>query len=66
MTLMERALQAWSVRTGSLGVTRRFQYKYLVAVIFVVGLFMDLLDMTITNVALPTLAEGQRISYILV
>ena len=34
---------------------RRVEYKYLVGVVFVFGLFMDLLDMTITNVALPTL-----------
>src|SRR5438552_19017515 len=35
----------------------RFQYKYLVAAVYVVGLFMDLLDTTIVNVALPTLAR---------
>lgn len=34
----------------------RFEYKWIVGVVFVFGLFMDLLDMTITNVALPTLA----------
>jgi MFS family permease len=34
---------------------RSLEYKWLVAVIFVVGLFMDLLDTTIVNVALPTL-----------
>src|SRR4030066_1667574 len=56
MTLMERALQVWPLRPGSLGAARRIEYQHLVAVIFVVGLFMDLLDMTITNVALPTLA----------
>jgi EmrB/QacA subfamily drug resistance transporter len=32
-------------------------YKWLVAAVFVVGLFMDLLDTTIVNVALPTLAR---------
>lgn len=37
--------------------TRRFEYKHVVALVFVLGLFMDLLDMTITNVALPTLAQ---------
>jgi EmrB/QacA subfamily drug resistance transporter len=36
---------------------RRLEYKWIVGVIFVFGLFMDLLDMTITNVALPTLAK---------
>ena len=56
MTLIERALQVWSAGAGSLGATRRLDYKYVVAVVFVIGLFMDLLDMTITNVALPTLA----------
>jgi EmrB/QacA subfamily drug resistance transporter len=32
-------------------------YKWLVAAVFVTGLFMDLLDTTIVNVALPTLAR---------
>ena len=36
---------------------RRIEYKYLVGVVFVFGLFMDLLDMTITNVAIPTLSR---------
>ena len=31
-------------------------YKRIVAVAFVLGLFMDILDTTIVNVALPTLA----------
>jgi EmrB/QacA subfamily drug resistance transporter len=57
MTLTERALRVWTARTVSVGATRRLQYKHLVAVVFVIGLFMDLLDMTITNVALPTLAQ---------
>ena len=35
----------------------RIPYKWIVALVFVFGLFMDLLDMTITNVALPTLAK---------
>jgi EmrB/QacA subfamily drug resistance transporter len=35
---------------------RSIEYKWIVAMIFVVGLFMDLLDTTIVNVALPTLA----------
>jgi len=57
MGLRERALQVWPIRAESLGATRRIQYKHLVAAVFVIGLFMDLLDMTITNVALPTLAQ---------
>lgn len=32
-------------------------YKYLVAVAFLFGLFMDLMDLTIVNVALPTLGK---------
>ncbi len=36
---------------------KRFEYKHIVAVVFILGLFMDLLDMTITNVALPTLGR---------
>jgi EmrB/QacA subfamily drug resistance transporter len=36
---------------------RRFDYKWIVGLIFVFGLFMELLDMTIVNVAVPTLVE---------
>jgi EmrB/QacA subfamily drug resistance transporter len=36
---------------------RRLEYKWLVAIVFVFGLFMDLLDMTIVNVALPTFVK---------
>jgi EmrB/QacA subfamily drug resistance transporter len=35
----------------------RFQYKYLVAAAFLFGIFMDLMDLTIVNVALPTLGK---------
>lgn len=35
----------------------KIPYKWIVAVAFVAGLFMDLLDATIVNVALPTLAR---------
>jgi EmrB/QacA subfamily drug resistance transporter len=35
----------------------KVDYKYLVAGVFVFGLFMDILDTTIVNVALPRLAE---------
>src|SRR5215471_6073419 len=35
---------------------KRLEYKHIVAIVFVMALFMDLLDLTITNVALPTLA----------
>src|SRR5512135_2394698 len=33
------------------------EYKYLVAAGFIVAMFMDLMDLTIVNVALPTLGE---------
>jgi EmrB/QacA subfamily drug resistance transporter len=33
---------------------RRPEYKYIVGAVFVIGLFMDLIDMTIVNVAIPT------------
>jgi EmrB/QacA subfamily drug resistance transporter len=36
----------------------RLEYKWIVAIVFVFGLFMELLDMTITNVALPVLANS--------
>ena len=34
----------------------RLQYKHIVAIAFVSGLFMDILDTTIVNVALPSIA----------
>ncbi len=36
---------------------RRLRYEYVVAAVFVTGLFMEILDATIVNVALPTLAR---------
>lgn len=35
----------------------RWRYEYVVAAVFVCGLFMELMDTTIVNVALPTLAR---------
>ncbi len=35
----------------------RFRYEYVVAVVFVFGFFMEILDTTIINVALPTLSH---------
>jgi EmrB/QacA subfamily drug resistance transporter len=35
----------------------KLDYKWLVGIVYIMALFMDLLDMTITNVAIPTLAE---------
>jgi hypothetical protein len=34
-----------------------FEYKWVVAIIFVLGLFMEIMDTTIVNVAIPTLAR---------
>ncbi len=36
---------------------RHTPYKYLVALAFLFGIFMDLMDLTIVNVALPTLGR---------
>jgi EmrB/QacA subfamily drug resistance transporter len=36
---------------------RRIEYKWLVAIVYTFGLFMSLLDMTIVNVALPTIKQ---------
>jgi EmrB/QacA subfamily drug resistance transporter len=38
-------------------VTRRLEYKWRVAIAFLFGIFMALLDQTIVNVALPTFAS---------
>lgn len=35
----------------------RVQYKYLVAAVFIVGLFMDMVDLTVVNVAIPDLSK---------
>ena len=35
----------------------RLPYKWLVAIVYVLGLFMSLLDLTITNTALPVMAR---------
>jgi len=35
----------------------KLEYKWIVGIVFVFGLFMDLLDMTIVNVAIPQLAR---------
>lgn len=36
----------------------RLEYKWIVGIVFVFGLFMELLDMTIVNVALPELSRA--------
>jgi EmrB/QacA subfamily drug resistance transporter len=36
----------------------RIEYKWLVAAAFVAGMFMDIMDTTIVNVALPTLGQN--------
>ncbi|MBN9493033.1 MFS transporter [bacterium] len=39
---------------------RRFlslEYKYLVAAVFIFGMFMDMVDMTVVNVAIPDLSR---------
>lgn len=38
-----------------------FEYKWVVAVIFVLGLFMEIMDTTIVNVAIPTLAQDFKV-----
>src|SRR5258708_11015708 len=37
--------------------TSRVEYKWIVAAVFVCGMFIDILDTTIVNVALPDLAK---------
>lgn len=37
--------------------TARLPYKYLVAIVFMFGLFMDLMDTTVVNVAVPDLSR---------
>jgi len=42
-------------------VISRLEYKWIVGIVFVFGLFMELLDMTIVNVALPELARDLKV-----
>src|SRR5439155_24882573 len=42
---------------GGKGMKGKLEYKWLVAIVFVSGLFMDLMDTTIVNVALPKLGR---------
>ncbi len=35
----------------------KLEYKWLVGIVYIMALFMDLLDMTVINVAIPTLAR---------
>jgi EmrB/QacA subfamily drug resistance transporter len=44
----------------------RIPYKYLVAIVFIFGLFMDLMDTTIVNVAIPSLRRDFHASTSLV
>jgi EmrB/QacA subfamily drug resistance transporter len=43
-------------------VVKRIEYKWVVATIFVLGLFMEIMDTTIINVAIPTLAEEFKVN----
>src|SRR4051794_41554995 len=36
---------------------KNIEYKYLVAAVFISGLFMDIMDTTVVNVALPRLGH---------
>lgn len=38
------------------------EYKWIVAIAFLLGIFMDLLDMTIVNVALPSIARDFNVT----
>jgi EmrB/QacA subfamily drug resistance transporter len=55
---MAEVIQAPPLESGSRRVGHtEIAYKYIVAAVFVVGMFMDILDTTIVNVALPTLGR---------
>jgi EmrB/QacA subfamily drug resistance transporter len=43
---------------------KRVEYKWIVAVIFVLGLFMEIMDMTILNVAIPTIKRDFDASHV--
>ena len=45
------------MRRQTIGRLRSLDYKYLVAIVFITGLFLDILDATVVNVALPTLGR---------
>ena len=41
----------------SIGRLRHLEYKWLVAIVFISGLFLDMVDMTVVNVAIPQLGR---------
>jgi EmrB/QacA subfamily drug resistance transporter len=55
--LWGRVAALWLVQEAMRQLLARVDYKYLVAGAFIFGLFMDILDTTIVNVALPRLSE---------
>ena len=44
------------------GKLQSLEYKWVVAIAFLLGIFMDLLDMTIVNVALPQISQALHAS----
>jgi EmrB/QacA subfamily drug resistance transporter len=44
-----------------MNILKRIDYKYIVAAVYAVALFMDLLDTTIVNVALPTVGRDLHV-----
>ena len=40
---------------------KRFPYKWVVAAVFVMALFMDILDMTIVNVSLVAIGKSFKV-----
>jgi EmrB/QacA subfamily drug resistance transporter len=54
----DRVVPAADSHTELVGVFgRQLQYKYVVAIVYVTALFLDILDTTIVNVAIPKLGE---------
>ena len=43
--------------TGKIRMIKKLEYKYIVSIIYVLILFLDRMDLTITNVAMPTFAK---------
>jgi MFS family permease len=48
---------AWRRFTQHDRLTSQISYKWIVAAVFVCGMFMDILDTTVVNVALPALGQ---------
>jgi EmrB/QacA subfamily drug resistance transporter len=62
LALAFEASAALAFREAEMTRIKGLEYKWLVGIVYIMALFMDLLDMSVTNVAIPTLATDFKAS----